>query len=70
MRLRNWKTRREDKRTEEFWRRREPLNNYQQYQQKWNFIETEYSERPSNNGLDLANPAFAFTTNLVKYLQK
>lgn len=69
--LENWKERRNDKRVENHWKdiqSKRKLNSWEKYQQEWNFIETEYSERPSNNGLDLANPNFAFTTNLAKYL--
>jgi hypothetical protein len=72
MSLRNWKHRRIDKKTEEYWKKREEkhgeLNPYEQYQKEWNFIETDYNDRPSNNGLDLAHPKFAFETKLAKYL--
>lgn len=71
MRLENWKTRRNDRRAENHWKNIEakrPLNSFEQYQKDWNFIETDYSERPSNNGLDLGNPGFAFTTNLAKFI--
>lgn len=67
----NWKTRRNDKRVENYWKGYEDkwsLNSWQKYQKEWNFIETEYSDRPSNNGLDLCNPGFAYTTNLAKYI--
>lgn len=70
--LENWKTRRKDKKMEAYWISREKLgklNPYEEYQKKWNFRETDYSEKPSNNGLDMANPGFAFTTNLAKYIK-
>lgn len=66
--LRNWKQRRQDKKTEEHWVRNPPTNGWQEYQKEWNFIETEYNDRPSSNGLDLGNPGFAFETKFVKYL--
>lgn len=71
MKLVDWKQRRTNKRVENYWKnikQRRSLNNFEQYQKEWNFIEIEYGIRPSNNGLDFANPAFAFTTNLAKYL--
>jgi len=67
----DWKERRKDKRTENHWKKIEEqrkLNSFEEYQKEWNFIETEYSERPSNNGLDRGNPGFAFHTKLAKYL--
>ena len=69
--LRDWKKRRSDKRTENYWKTEElqgKLNSWQEYQKEWNFIEVEYNDTSSNNRLDLMNPGFAFTTNLVKYL--
>lgn len=72
IRLIGWKTRRNDKRVENYWKEHEVkwgLNSWQKYQQEWNFIEKEYSDRPSNNELDLCNPKFAFSTNLAKYLK-
>ncbi len=65
-----WKTKRADKRAENHWATRPITNGWQEYQREWNFIETDYSDRPSNNGLDLMNPGFAFTTNLAKYLPR
>jgi len=69
--LENWKTRRQDKKTEGYWDRKAaegPLSCNQEYQREWNFIEKDYGEAPSNNGLDLGNPGFAFDTKLAKYL--
>lgn len=66
----NWKTRRKDPKTELYWlnmEKKTPLNGWQKYQKAWNFIEIHYGERPSNNGLDLCNPGFAFDTKLMKY---
>lgn len=71
--LENWQTRRQDKKMELYWERVEKkqgfLNSYQEYRKKYNFREKDYNTTPSNNGLDLGNPGFAFTTNLVKYLR-
>jgi hypothetical protein len=70
--LRDWKNKRIDGRVENHWKKIASectLKFGELYQQKWNFIESEYSERPSNNGLDLGNPSFAFTTNLAKYIE-
>lgn len=70
--LDGWKTRRKDKKTEKYWELKElkgPLNGFEKYQKHWNFIEAEYNYRPSNNGLDLGNPSFAFETKLAKYLK-
>lgn len=71
--LTDWKTKRNDKRVQNYWKayleKHGEINNYQKYQMEWNFIETEYSERPSNNGLDLGNPSFAYTTNLAKFIK-
>lgn len=64
----NWKQKRNDKKTEQFWERNPPVNNWEEYQKKWNFIESDYNDRPSNNGYDLAHPAFAFETKLQKYI--
>ena len=69
--LRNWKQRRNDSRVKRHWDRiaeNRELNGFEQYQREWNFIETDYSDRPSNNGLDPANPSFAFSTKLAKYI--
>lgn len=33
------------------------------------FVESKYGHRPSSNGLDMANPGFAFTSNLTKYIR-
>lgn len=71
--LENWKTRRTDKKTEAHWDRiaaERKLNSYEEYQRKWNFIETDYNDTPSNNGFPLGSPAFAFHTSLVKYLKQ
>lgn len=71
MELSEWRQRRKDPKTEKYWNKLESekeLNSFEKYQKEWNFIETEYSERPSNNGLDIANTGFAFTTNLAKYI--
>lgn len=70
--LEDWKQRREDKKTEKYWELQEAdhvLSPYEEYQKKWNFRESEYGERPSNNGLGLGNPAFAFDTKLAKYIR-
>lgn len=70
--LYNWKKRRSDPRVENYWKKiasQRKLNGHEEYQQKWNFIETEYGHRPSSNGLDLMNPGFAFHTSLVKYMK-
>lgn len=70
--LPGWKKRRQDTRTEEHWRKKEakgPLNVWELYQKEWNFIEVEYDHQPSNNGLDLGNPAFAFDKKLAKYVK-
>jgi hypothetical protein len=70
--IESWKERRKDKKTEAHWKFKEakcPLNSFEEYQKRWNFIEVNYSERPSNNGLDLANPAFAFSTKLAKWIK-
>jgi hypothetical protein len=63
--LQDWQTRRNDKRVENYWR---GCDSPDPFQQHWNFIEHEYNDKTSNNGLDLMNPGFAFTTNLAKYL--
>lgn len=66
-----WKQKRKDKRTEQYWKRQMTerlLSDYEQYQCDCNFIEIDYGERPSNNGLDLCNPAFAFHTSLAKWI--
>ena len=68
MALQHWKTRRNDKRVENYWQQLDFLKPGEQYQRDWNFIEYEYNDKTSNNGLDLMNPGFAFTTNLAKYL--
>ncbi len=63
--------RRQDKRTENIWKEQEKkhtLNSWEDWQSTWNFIESEYNDTPSNNGLDMANPAFAFTTDVAKYI--
>lgn len=68
----DWKSRRSDRKTEEYWRRLEatkPLSDYEKYQQEWNFKETDYSDTPSNNGLDPINPSFAWTTSLAKHIE-
>lgn len=68
--LRNWKTKRQDKKTELHWKLLEqtrPLDSFEKYQKEWNFIEADYNFKPSNNGLDYANPGFAFETKLMKY---
>lgn len=70
--LENWKERRQDKKTEEYWERKAakgPLNNWQEYQREWNFIEIDYNHQPSNNGLDPVNPAFAYDKKLAKFLK-
>lgn len=65
--LYNWKKRRNDKRTEKYWENLETkqgsLNDWQKYQKRWNFIETDYDTAPYNNGLSIGNPAFAFKTH-------
>lgn len=69
--LENWKQRRSDARVANHWATvaaKRQLTPFEKYQREWNFIETEYSDRPSNNGLDMTNPAFAFTTNLAKFI--
>lgn len=66
-----WKKRRIDKKTEIFWVERSKkwdLNPFEMYQQEWNFREVEYNGTPSNNGLCLANPGFAYTSDLAKYI--
>lgn len=68
----DWKTRRQDKKTEAYWRRQEEdhtLTVNEEYQKEWNFIEKDYPETPSNNGLGLGNPGFAFHTSLAKYIK-
>lgn len=67
--LRNWKQRRNDKKTEVYWERNSPTSTWEEYQKEWNFIETDYSSTPSNNGYDTAHPAFAFETKLQKHIQ-
>lgn len=73
--LENWRTRRIDKKVELYWAKVRKdqggeLSSYQEYQETWNFRESDYhSSIPSNNGLDFINPAFAFTTNLTKYIR-
>lgn len=72
LRLVGWKTRNLSKRVENYWksiRMNRPLTNYEKYQKEFNFIEIEYGERPSNNGLDICNPSFVFSTKLAKYLK-
>ena len=69
--LEGWKVRRHDRKTEGHWAtiaQQRTLNSWEQYQQEWNFIETDYGYEPSNNGLDLGNPSFAFDTKLAKFL--
>lgn len=44
------------------------MNDYELFQQKWNFRESDYNDTPSNNGYVYGSPAFAFTTNLAKYI--
>lgn len=65
--------RRQDKRVENYWIEREkkwPLNSYEQHQKEWNFIESEYSPWTlMHNGLDQANPGFAYKTKYVKYIK-
>lgn len=66
----DWKRRRTDLKTEVYWNKRiDTLSTYEEYQKKWNFVEKDYSYEPSNNGLDLANPAFAFDKKLVKFIE-
>lgn len=71
--LENWKTRRKDKKTELYWinyeKKHGKLNNYEEYQKEWNFRETDYDHQPSNNGLDLMNPGFAYDKKLLKYMR-
>lgn len=71
--LENWKQRRQDKKMELYWERVEKeqgyLTPYQEYQKEWNFRESDYNHEPSNNGLDPANPAFAFDKKLTKFLR-
>ncbi len=64
-----WKQRRQDKKTEAYWIRNPPTNGWQEYQKEWNFIEIDYSDAPSNNGLDLGNPAFAFDKKLARFVK-
>lgn len=67
-----WRRPRSDKRVQNHWAlvaSKRKLNSWELYQREYNFIETEYSDRPSNNGLDLGNPGFAFTTNLAKHIK-
>lgn len=66
--IEGWKRKRDDKRAKLHWERKPPRNGWEEYQKEWNFIETDYGERPSSNGLDLMNPGFAFHTSLVKYI--
>ncbi len=69
--LREWQQRRQDRKTEVYWASRaaaHALNGWERFQQERNFIESDYGSVPSNNGLDLANPAFAFDTKLAKFL--
>lgn len=66
--LENWKQRRNDRKTEQYWKNNPPKNSWQEYQKDWNFRETDYNDAPSNNELDPANPAFAFDKKLVKYI--
>lgn len=66
-----WRTRNQSERVENYWStlaEQRELTPYEKYQREWNFIETEYSERPSNNGLDLMNPGFAYSTKLAKFI--
>lgn len=70
--LEGWRHRRIDKRTENYWNRiaeERPLNSFEEHQREWNFREIEYNHEPSNNGLDMYNPAFAFDKKLVKFLR-
>src|SRR6266576_5468153 len=67
--LENWKRRRQDKKTELYWEHNPPTNSWQEYQKEWNFKETDYNSEPSNNGLDLSNPAFAFDKKLIKFIK-
>lgn len=72
MTLVDWRKRRNDRRTEAYWRRiseQRELNSFERYQIKWNFTETDYGHTLSNNGLDMANPGFAYDTKLAKYLR-
>ena len=64
-----WKHRRQDRKTELFWKNNPPRNGQEEYQKKWNFIETDYDHEPSNNGFDLSSPAFAFDKKLVRYIK-
>lgn len=64
----DWKKKRIDKKTENYWNNRESLNLWEEYQKEWNFIETDYDYQPSNNGLALGNPAFAFDKKLAKFV--
>lgn len=65
--LENWKQVRKDKNTEQYWINNPTENSFEEYQKKWNFREVDYNHEPSNNGLDVGNPAFAFDKKLVKY---
>ena len=63
-----WKHRRQDKKTEIYWKLNPPKNGWEEYQKRWNFREIDYDYQPSNNGLDLGNPAFAFDKKLTRYI--
>lgn len=70
--LENWEHRRQDKKTELYWinkSKEHPLSSHELHQQKWNFREIDYNSEPSNNGLDLGNPGFAFDKKLIKFLR-
>lgn len=70
--LKDWKKKREDKKMELFWNNiadRRKLSAYEEYQRRWNFKETDYNFEPSNNGLDIANPGFAYDKKLVKHIE-
>lgn len=73
MNLEGFQHRRQDKKMETYWKKIEEdqgyLTSFQKFQQEWNFCETDYNNTPSNNGLDFANPAFAFTTDVAKFLK-
>lgn len=70
--LENWKTRRQDKKTELYWDNiaaERPLNSWEEYQRKWNFRETDYEATPGKIGYNYGDPAFVYETKLVKYLR-
>lgn len=68
--LEKWKQRRKDRKTELYWERNPPRNGWEEYQKEWNFKEIDYNHEPSNNGLDIINPAFAFDKKLAKFLRR